>query len=66
MPCDLSAANLFGQLELADEINSDRVKSWNLYYHLLTPLAQKGMIELQHVPDDCTNNGHLFYIKVKI
>lgn len=65
LPCDLSVANLYGQLELADEINSDRVKSWNLYYHLLTPLAQKGMIELQHVPDDCTNNGHLFYIKVK-
>ena len=65
LPSDLAAAHLYGQLEIAEEINSDRLRSWQLYYDLLSPLEEKGLIELAKVPDECRHNGHLFFVKVK-
>ncbi len=65
LPSDLAAAYLYPQLEIADEINEDRLRSWNLYYELLRPLAENGKIELPHVPEGCKHNAHLFYIKTK-
>lgn len=62
---DMSAAYLWGQLEKADEINSDRLKSWNLYHNKLQELSQKEFIELPTILDTCTHNAHMFYIKVK-
>ena len=65
LPSDLAAAYLYAQLEIADEINEDRLKTWNLYYELLNPLAEEGAIELPFVPKECKHNAHLFYIKTK-
>ena len=65
LPSDISAANLFGQLEIANTINQDRLKSWDLYYSLLSDIASDGLIELPFVPKYCVHNGHIFYIKVK-
>jgi len=62
---DLSAAYLWGQLDIADEINNERVKHWKVYYEGLSKLTAKGHIELPVVPDACTHNAHMFYIKVK-
>ncbi len=62
---DISAAYLWGQLEKVNDINSDRLASWALYYNLLSPLAENGYVSLPVIPDDCTHNGHMFYIKVK-
>jgi dTDP-4-amino-4,6-dideoxygalactose transaminase len=52
-------------LEKADEINQNRLKSWNMYDELLQPLAENGMIELPYIPDYCSHNAHMYYIKVK-
>ncbi|MBE6101878.1 MAG: dTDP-4-amino-4,6-dideoxygalactose transaminase [Selenomonas ruminantium] len=65
LPSEFSAAYLYAQLEMAEEINSDRLKSWELYYNLLKPLADGELIELPYVPDECKHNAHMFYIKVK-
>lgn len=65
LPSEFSAAYLYGQLEVAEEINQDRLKSWNLYYELLKPLSDRGFIELPYVPEECKHNAHLFYIKTK-
>lgn len=65
LPSELNAAYLFAQLELADQINKDRLKSWDKYYERLKPLADKGMIELPHIPDHCVHNAHMFYLKTK-
>ena len=65
LPSELNAAYLWGQLEQADEIYNDRMNSWNLYYKLLTPLAEQGRIELPVVPEGCVHNAHMFYIKAK-
>lgn len=65
LPSELNAAYLWGQLEIADEINNDRLASWNEYYQNLTELEKKGCIELPVIPSDCVHNAHMFYIKVK-
>ncbi len=65
LPSELNAAYLFAQLEHADEINQDRLHSWDLYYTSLKCLADDGFIDLPAVPEGCQHNGHIFYIKVK-
>lgn len=62
---ELNCAYLYGQIENPDIINNDRLKSWNLYYELLKPLADAGHIELPTIPDGCEHNAHMFYIKAK-
>ena len=62
---DLSAAYLWGQLDIADEINDERVNHWKIYHKGLSKLSKKGLIELPVVPKDCLHNAHMFFIKVK-
>lgn len=63
LPSDMLAAYLWAQLEFAEEINCDRLKSWEMYYELLKDLDNK--INLPHVPESCIHNAHMFYIKCK-
>ena len=65
LPSDILAAYLYPQLLIMDEINSDRVASFNKYYELLKPLQDNGYIQLPYVPEYCDINGHMFFIKVK-
>lgn len=62
---DLNAAYLWAQLEKADEINENRLKTWNMYYNAFLPLQNKGIIELPVIPDGCVHNAHMFYIKCR-
>ncbi|TKI69905.1 dTDP-4-amino-4,6-dideoxygalactose transaminase [Sulfurimonas crateris] len=62
---DVSAAYLWGNLEKADEINQDRLNSWQKYYDGLKSLQSKGFLELPIIPNGCIQNAHMFYIKVK-
>lgn len=65
LPSELNAAYLWAQLEKADDIYEDRMKSWNLYYTLLKDLEIQGKIKLPVIPDGCVHNAHMFYIKAK-
>lgn len=65
LPSDINAAYLMAQLEMADEINENRLQSWTRYNEGLQDLAQEGVIELPYVPEECTHNAHMFYIKTK-
>lgn len=65
LPSELNAAYLWPQLEIADEINNDRLNTWSTYYDAFMPLAKDGMIELQTIPDECVHNAHMFWIKFK-
>ena len=65
LPSDMNAAYLWAQLELADEITKTRMDRWNQYDALLRDLADKGLIEQPFVPDYCTHNAHMYYIKVR-
>jgi dTDP-4-amino-4,6-dideoxygalactose transaminase len=61
---DLSAAYLWGNLEKADEINQNRLSTWNNYYVGFKEFEEKGLIEIPTIPEDCTHNAHMFYLKV--
>ena len=63
LPSELNAAYLYAQLELADEINNDRLASWNAYYDALRPLERAGKLQLPVIPEGCVHNAHMFYIK---
>lgn len=65
LPSDLNAAYLWGQLEKADEINENRLKSWNYYNKSLRLLLEKKIIETPVIPDECEHNAHMYYIKCK-
>lgn len=65
LPSDMNAAYLWAQLEIADEINNNRLKTWNRYFEGLNELEQKGMIQLPVIPKECEHNAHMFYLKAK-
>ena len=65
LPSELNTAYLYGQLENAQSIMDSRMNSWKLYYELLKPLAESGLLELPYIPDECEHNAHMFYIKLK-
>lgn len=63
LPSDMNAAYLLAQLEIADVINDNRLETWNHYYENLKELADKGLVELPVIPEDCVHNAHMFYVK---
>lgn len=65
LPSDMNAAYLFAQLEVANEINDNRLASWNQYKTQLKPLETQGLIQLPYIPEECIHNAHMFYIKTK-
>lgn len=65
LPSDMNAAYLWAQFEKVEDICRDRLSSWNRYYEGLKELADKGVIELPFIPEECEHNAHMFYIKTK-
>ena len=62
---DLNAAYLWAQLEMADEINNNRIATWNAYYEAFKPLENAGIVTLPTIPEGCVHNAHMFYLKTK-
>ncbi len=65
LPSELNAAYLWAQLECADQVTADRLKSFNEYYEGLKDLEEAGRIQLPIVPEGCVHNGHMFYLKCR-
>ena len=65
LPSELNAAYLWAQLEMADEINNNRLNSWNEYDKAFKPLEEKGLVSLPVIPGDCVHNAHMYYIKCR-
>lgn len=65
LPSELQAAFLWGQLEKADEVNQNRLATWNTYQETFKPLKQAGLVDLPTVPDHCQHNAHMYYLKLK-
>lgn len=65
LPSEMNAAYLFAQLENADRINQDRLKTWNFYREELQDLADQGVIEIPYIPEGAEHNAHLFFIKAR-
>ncbi|MBR3304734.1 MAG: dTDP-4-amino-4,6-dideoxygalactose transaminase [Christensenellaceae bacterium] len=60
---DLNAAYLWAQLQVADEINNNRLATWNTYWNAFKPYADRGLITLPTIPEGSVHNAHMFYIK---
>ena len=65
LPSDLNAAYLWGQLQHADEMQENRMSSWERYLKAFKSLEKAGIIELPFIPEECVHNAHMFYIKCK-
>lgn len=65
LPSELNAAYLWPQLLKADEINNDRIESWNDYFNGFKPVLDNGRFEIPTVPEGCIHNAHMFYIKTR-
>lgn len=65
LPSELNAAYLLPQLEHHDAITSWRLERWKQYDEGFADLQEKGLLELPYIPDGCTHNAHMYYIKCK-
>lgn len=65
LPSEINAAYLWAQLEVADEINNNRLSIWERYYKAFKPLQDKGFMEIPYIPEECKHNAHMFYVKLK-
>lgn len=65
LPSELNAAYLFAQLESIDDIQNDRMMNWNIYYDKLSDVSGPDTFSLPVIPEGCTHNAHMFYIKVR-
>lgn len=62
LPGELVAAFLYGQLEKAEDILTQRLAVWGRYHGLLADLEAAGSIRRPVIPDECKHNGHMYYI----
>ena len=62
LPSEVTAAFLYAQLNCLDRIQARRKEIWNLYFSLLKDLEEKYSLKLPRLPENATNNGHIFYI----
>jgi len=62
VPSEISAAYLSGQFSAIDEIQALRMSVYGRYRNLLANLADRGLLSLPAVPQDCEQNAHMFYI----
>ncbi|HEY4662912.1 MAG TPA: dTDP-4-amino-4,6-dideoxygalactose transaminase [Candidatus Humimicrobiaceae bacterium] len=62
LPSEILSAFLYAQLENIEMITRKRLDLWNYYYNNLDDLEKKGFIKRPFIPDNCSHNGHLFYI----
>lgn len=65
LPSELNAAYLWAQLERADEINEDRLVTWNTYNSAFKQLSAEGRCILPTIPEGCVHNAHMYYIKCR-
>ena len=65
LPSDMNAAYLWAQLEVAEEINNDRLRIYDAYYNAFKYLEEAGKLELPIVPQGCVHNAHMFFLKCR-
>lgn len=65
LPGELIAAFLHAQLEQAERITEERLRIWQTYHDALATHEKKGLLRRPIVPQDCQQNGHMYYILVE-
>ena len=62
LPSDLLAAFLYAQFEQRERIQSHRKNVWAIYHAGLKDWAKKHNVQLPHIPEDCEQTYHMFYM----
>jgi dTDP-4-amino-4,6-dideoxygalactose transaminase len=62
LPSEIIAAFLWAQLENLDRIQIRRKEIWNCYLKELKKWAKQNSIQLPKIPDNASNNAHMFYL----
>ena len=50
---------------MADEINDDRLSTWDRYDKVFRDISGTGRIEVPTIPTDCVHNAHMYYLKLR-
>jgi dTDP-4-amino-4,6-dideoxygalactose transaminase len=64
LPSELQAAFLWGQLEKVEDINKNRINTWNTYNEAFQTIKQLGLVDLPTIPEHCQHNAHMYYLKL--
>jgi dTDP-4-amino-4,6-dideoxygalactose transaminase len=59
---ELNAAFLWAQLEGAEELTADRLRTWHLYHDALGPLEEQELLRRPVVPEHVSHNAHMYYV----
>lgn len=62
LPNELTAAFLWAQMEVADDITRRRLALWRRYHEAFEPLERTGAIRRPVVPQGCLHNAHMYYL----
>ena len=62
LPSDILAAFLFAQFEQREKIQRHRKNVWEMYQSALKEWAEKNGVQMPHVPADCEQAYHMFYL----
>jgi dTDP-4-amino-4,6-dideoxygalactose transaminase len=62
LPSELTAAFLLAQLEGGDDLTERRLAAWRRYDAALVPLEAAGVVSRPRVPQECSHNGHIYYV----
>ncbi|HXG93433.1 MAG TPA: dTDP-4-amino-4,6-dideoxygalactose transaminase [Blastocatellia bacterium] len=62
IPSEIACAFLLAQLEAMGEITARRRSAYHFYRINLTPLQERGLLTLPHLPRHLKSNFHIFYI----
>lgn len=62
LPSDIIAAYLYSVLRIAPQIQEKRTLIWNKYNKAFKDLEKEGLVKLPYIPNECTNNAHMFYM----
>lgn len=65
LPSELNAAFLWAQLEVADKIYDDRMRTWNTYNKAFEEYQVPSKFEIPYIPTECVHNAHMYYLKFK-
>ncbi len=65
LPSEINAAYLLAQLEMHEAVTADRMARWNQYHVGLASLREHGRIQTPFIPEGCTHNAHMYYIKCR-
>lgn len=62
LPSEISSAFLHAQLNACEDITSERLKLWNIYFDIFSRWESSGILSRPIIPSCSVHNAHIFYV----